>query len=532
MSVIIPAIDLRDGRCVRLVQGRLDEETVYSDDPVAVARTFAAAGAQRIHVVDLDGAFDGLPRNLEAAQAIARAVDVPVQLGGGIRDLAAIERVLESGMRWVILGTVAIEQPELVDEACHRYPGRVLVGIDARDGRVAVRGWTEGTEQDAVALARDMGRRGVDEIIFTDIAKDGMLQGPNVEALRMMARDSGLRVIASGGVTNVKDVASVAAIDGVSGIIIGKALYEGTLQLDAALAAAEQGGPGSASGPASASGAPVGSQTVSGSTGRTPRIVVCLDVRDGRVVKGAQFADVRDVGDPEQLAVFYEREGADELTVLDIAARPDRRDAMLALVGRIKQRLTIPLTIGGGIQSVAHMRQLVAAGADKLSISSAAVQRPELIAEGAEACGRERIVVAVDCRRRSGNDAADGWEVIIHGGSTPTGLDVLEWAVRAEALGAGEIVLNSIDADGMQSGYDNDLNRAVAERVTIPIVASGGVGTLEHLRDGFLAGGADAVLAASIFHFQKASIAQAKQFLHAAGVPVRLERRAMHDGTV
>lgn len=241
MSVVIPAIDLRGGRCVRLVQGRADAETVYADDPVEVARRFAAAGVRRLHVVDLDGAFAGLPKNLDIVTRIVQAVDVPVQLGGGVRDLAAVDEVLRRGVRWVILGTAAVEQPELVAEACRRHPGRVLVGIDARDGEVAVRGWMEGSGKDAVELALEMRRLGVEEIIFTDIARDGMLQGPNVEALRRMA-GTGLRVIASGGVSSLDDVKTLAGIGGVSGIIIGKALYAGAVRLEEALAVAEAAG--------------------------------------------------------------------------------------------------------------------------------------------------------------------------------------------------------------------------------------------------------------------------------------------------
>ena len=235
--LIIPAIDLRGGRCVRLVQGDPSRETVYSDDPVAVARAFAAAGARRLHVVDLDGAFAGLPRNLAVATAIARAVDIPVELGGGIRSMAAIEQVLAAGIAYAILGTAAIEQPELVEEACRRFPGRVLVGIDARDGRVAVRGWAEGTETDAVELAREMGRRGVSQIIFTDIARDGTLAGPNLAALERVAA-AGVPVIASGGVSSLDDLRALAALRdrGVVGAIVGKALYTGAVDLRAALA--------------------------------------------------------------------------------------------------------------------------------------------------------------------------------------------------------------------------------------------------------------------------------------------------------
>lgn len=512
MSVVIPAIDLRDGRCVRLVQGRLDEETVYSDDPAAVARAFAEAGAKRLHVVDLDGAFDGLPRNLEAVRSIVQAVDVPVQMGGGMRTLDAVERVLEIGVRWAILGTVAIENPELVAEACRRWPGRIIVGIDARDGRAAVRGWTEGTSEDAVELALRMKQLGVEEIVFTDIAKDGMMQGPNVRALEHMATQTGLHVIASGGVTQARDVSDVAAIEGVSGIIIGKALYEGTLTVPRALQAAERGG--------------------SGGDSDFRRIVVCLDIADGRVVKGVQFANMKDVGDPVELAARYEIEGADELTVLNIGAGAGNESAWLNLVGRMADSLTIPLVVGGGIDSVEYARQLVEAGADKLSVSSAAVRRPELIGELAAELGAERIVLAVDCRRHA---TGSGWEVVIDGGRTATGIDVLEWVERMAGAGAGEIVLNSIDADGTKRGYDHELNRAVTERVSVPVTASGGVGELAHLRDGFVEGGVDAVLAASIFHFGTVTVAEAKQYLHAAGVPVRLaapERRTMQDGHI
>ncbi|MBO8142524.1 MAG: 1-(5-phosphoribosyl)-5-[(5-phosphoribosylamino)methylideneamino]imidazole-4-carboxamide isomerase [Firmicutes bacterium] len=241
--LIIPAIDLRGGRLVRLVQGRPEAETVYADDPVAVARAFAAAGARRIHVVDLDGAFAGSPRNLAVAEAIVRAVDVPIQWGGGIRDLNVVEEVLARGVDRVILGTAAVERPEMVAEAVSRFPGRVMVGIDARDGRVAVRGWLEGTEQDAAELAREMGRRGVEEIIFTDIARDGTLSGPNLAALARVAR-AGPKVIASGGVGSLEDVRSIVSMNdpNVTGVIVGKALYTGAVDLREALAIASGDG--------------------------------------------------------------------------------------------------------------------------------------------------------------------------------------------------------------------------------------------------------------------------------------------------
>lgn len=235
--IVIPAIDLKDGRCVRLVQGAKDRETVYSLDPVSVAKEFEAAGAERIHVVDLDGAFDGMPKNTEIIKAIVRAVDAPVQTGGGIRSLEAVENLLAAGVDRVILGTIALRSPQVVEEACARFGGdRVLVGIDARDGRVAVEGWVEESDVLAFDLAVKMKDAGVREIVYTDIARDGMLSGPNVAATeRMLA--SGVGVIASGGVSSVDDLVTLAKLSsrGLTGAIVGKAIYTGRVDLKEAI---------------------------------------------------------------------------------------------------------------------------------------------------------------------------------------------------------------------------------------------------------------------------------------------------------
>lgn len=237
--IVIPAIDLKDGRCVRLVQGRREDETVFSGDPAAVAKEFEAQGAERIHVVDLDGAFDGRPKNREQLRRIVEAVKVPVQTGGGIRSLEAVEEVLSLGAERVILGTVALKRPELVREACRRFgPERVLVGIDARDGKVAVEGWVEESSMRAVDLARAMLDAGVCEIVFTDIRRDGMLTGPNFESLEEML-GTGIRVIASGGVSSVDDLVRLAAYGpkGLTGAIVGKAIYTGAVRLESAIRA-------------------------------------------------------------------------------------------------------------------------------------------------------------------------------------------------------------------------------------------------------------------------------------------------------
>ncbi len=256
---------------------------------------------------------------------------------------------------------------------------------------------------------------------------------------------------------------------------------------------------------------------------RTARVIPCLDVDAGRVVKGVNFVDLVDAGDPVELAARYDREGADEVVFLDITASSDQRDTILEVARRTAEEVFIPFTIGGGIRTVEDARRLLRAGADKVSVNSAAVDRPELVSELATEFGSQCVVVAIDAkaRRVEARPAGDGFEVYVHGGRTPTGIDAVEWARRVEALGAGEILLTSMDRDGTKVGFDIPLTRAITEAVNIPVIASGGVGTLDHLVEGVTEAGADAVLAASIFHFGQHTVAEAKEHLAAAGVSVR-----------
>jgi phosphoribosylformimino-5-aminoimidazole carboxamide ribotide isomerase len=235
--ILIPAIDIKGGRCVRLLQGRMEDETVYSDDPSRMALRWAEGGAGRLHVVDLDGAVEKRPRNLEAIQRILAAVEIPIQVGGGIRNLETIRMYLESGVDRVVIGTEAIRSPGLVRDACRMYPGRIVVGIDARDGRVAIEGWTETTDHKAVDLARSFEDTGVAAIHFTDIERDGMRTGPNVEQTRRVAESVQIPVVASGGVSSLDDIRSLAGLAefGVTGVIVGKALYDGNLDLKEAV---------------------------------------------------------------------------------------------------------------------------------------------------------------------------------------------------------------------------------------------------------------------------------------------------------
>ncbi len=250
------------------------------------------------------------------------------------------------------------------------------------------------------------------------------------------------------------------------------------------------------------------------------RIIPCLDVKDGRVVKGVQFVALRDAGDPVEQAAAYDAAGADELCFLDITASHERREIIYDVVARTAEQVFMPLTVGGGVRSVEDVRRLLLAGADKVAINTAAVEEPELVTRAAERFGAQAIVVAIDARRvRPGTET--GWEVFVHGGRTATGLDAIGWAARMARAGAGELLVTSMDQDGTRLGYDLGLTRAIADRVDVPVIASGGVGTLEHLREGLVEGHADAVLAASIFHFGTYSVRDAKLYLQQHGVPVR-----------
>jgi len=255
--------------------------------------------------------------------------------------------------------------------------------------------------------------------------------------------------------------------------------------------------------------------------GLAKRIIPCLDVTAGRVVKGINFVGLRDAGDPVEIAARYDEQGADELAFLDITASSDHRDLILPIIEAVAAQVFIPLTVGGGVRSVADVRRLLNAGADKVSINTAAVQNPQLVADATGRYGSQCIVVAVDAKRIAGSDPLR-WQVYTHGGRSPSGLDALEWGRKMEQLGAGEILLTSMDRDGTRQGFDLELTRAFSDALGIPVIASGGVGSLEHLADGILQGHADAVLAASIFHYGEYTVRQAKQLLAERGIEVRL----------
>ena len=251
----------------------------------------------------------------------------------------------------------------------------------------------------------------------------------------------------------------------------------------------------------------------------TKRIIPCLDVKDGRVVKGTQFVNLKDAGDPVEVAKFYDRSGADELVFLDITASSDARATVVDMVRKVAENVFIPFTVGGGIRTVEDFKMLLREGADKISINSSAIDRPELISEAADKFGSQCVVVAIDARRR---EDQSGWNVYKNGGRVDTGLDAIEWAKKANKLGAGEILLTSMDCDGTKAGYDCELTRLIADSVSIPVIASGGAGTREHFLDALTRGGANAALAASLFHFKELEIQDLKQYLASQGLSVRL----------
>jgi len=499
--LLLPAIDLKDGRCVRLRQGDLSQATAYGDDPVAVALRWQAEGAQALHVVDLDGAAAGEPRHLQVLRRMTSALSIPVQFGGGLRTPEAVADALAAGAARAVVGTAAILSPALLAGLLRDHPGRVVVALDARDGRVATHAWQGDSGLDLEEAARTLLGLGLREVLYTDISRDGMLTGADLAGTLRLAR-LGLRVLASGGVARLDEVRCFAGLSrqGVAGAVVGKALYDGALQLPDALRAVQE----------------------EAGSGLTRRIVPCLDVKDGRVVKGVRFTALRDAGDPAEMAAAYDRAGADELVFYDISASAEGRRTTVEVVARAAAEAFIPLTVGGGIADLEDIRRLLRAGADKVSVNTQAVLHPDLVARGAERFGSQCIVVGVDTRRvYEGQRWTGRWEVVTHGGRRPTGRDLLEWVAEAERLGAGELVVNSIDADGTENGYDLELNRTVADRVSIPVVASGGAGTPEDFYRVLTEGGADAALAASLFHFGRLTVAGLKEYLAERGVPVR-----------
>ncbi len=318
---------------------------------------------------------------MKAVYQVSQAYpELPIQIGGGIRDLKTIEAYLNAGVTYCIIGTQAVHTPEFVAQACQAFPGHIMVGLDAKEGFVAINGWAEVTDHQVIDLGKRFENDGVEAIIYTDIGRDGMMQGVNIEATQALAQALSIPVIASGGITNLDDIHALSKIesDGVTGAITGRAIYEGSLDFAEGQALADQL-----------------SKHIAGHTlmGLAKRIIPCLDVKDGRVVKGVQFLDIRDAGDPVEVAKRYDLQGADEITFLDITASSDNRDTMVHVVEDVASQVFIPLTVGGGIRTVEDVRRMLNAGADKVSINTAAITNPEFVKQASDLFGSQCIVV-------------------------------------------------------------------------------------------------------------------------------------------
>lgn len=482
--LVIPAIDLQDGKAVRLYKGDYNLKTVYSDNPAKLAKEFETMGVKYLHIVDLDGAKSGSTSNIETIKKIRETVSIPIQVGGGIRNAETVEFYLNRlKVNRVILGTIAVENPAFVREMVSKYGAeKIIVGVDVRNSKVATSGWTSDSNEDYLKFIEVLKAQGLKYVVVTDISKDGTLKGPNWE---MYEKIKGINVIVSGGISCDADIMKTKKY---YGVIVGKAYYEKKINLRALLGEDE-----------------------SSADKATPskRIIPCLDIKNGRVVKGINFEGLNDVGDPVEIAKRYENQGADEIVLLDISATNENRETFYDLLEKVSSQINIPVTVGGGINSIDSIRKCLGAGAAKVSINSAAVKNPQLIENAAREFGKRCIVLAID-----GKEVDGVARVFIEGGRTNTGMDLIEWAKKCEKLGAGEILLTSMDADGVQTGYDIKMTKAVSDAVSIPVIASGGCGSVQDIVNVFDQTNCAAALVASLLHFGKATVEEIKQELN------------------
>ncbi len=489
---VIPSLDLLEGRVVRLRQGDFASAQVYGEPATLLASLDIPRGS-RLHIVDLEGSRSGAPVELAAVEWLAKR-DLVVQVGGGIRSVEHARQWLEAGATRLVVGTVAADSPELLASlAASVGASRLVAAVDLRDGIVRVAGWERDANASLEQILQTIEATGIEEILVTDISRDGVMRGPSFDLYRRLRAVTSLRIIASGGVSNVHDVVSLSRLSNVGGCVIGRALLERQVSIAEATA------------------------RVAVPDVIPQRIIPCLDVRDGRVVKGVNFEQIRDAGNPVECARRYEDEGADELVILDISATDRRVATAVETVRRVAGEIYIPLTVGGGVRTVEDFRALLRAGADRVAINSAAIARPELITECASEFGVQAVVLSCDAKRIG----SSGWEAMGRSGRESSALDAVEWCIRAEALGAGEILLTSVDRDGTNAGFDLELLRAASSRLRIGVIASGGAGELADFRHAIESGGARAVLAASLFHDRRLTIGAVKRYLAGEGIAVR-----------
>ena len=490
MIELIPAIDIIDGQCVRLTKGDYNAKTIYSNSPVEVARHFEQLGFKRLHIVDLDGAKSKHIVNDGVLRDITRHTNLVVDFGGGIKSEEDICKAFDAGAAMVTVGSIAVTEPSLFMAWLDKYGAdRLVLGADVRHGKISINGWKEDSNIDLSDFLEEYVRHGVKNVLCTEISKDGTLAGPATDLYRsIMERYPQLHLIASGGVSSSADILRLEQA-GIPAVVFGKAFYEGRIDI---------------------SQLPI-------NRGLAKRIIPCLDVKDGMTVKGTNFVNLRKAGDPVELGKAYSEAGADELVFLDITASAEGRKTFTDMVTKVAQEINIPFTVGGGVNELADVERLLYAGADKISVNSAAIRRPGLIDEITHKFGSQVCVCAIDARYDGGE-----WYCYVKGGRERTEHKLLDWAQEAQDRGAGEILFTSMNHDGVKNGFANEALAQLSDRLHIPIIASGGAGTMEHFLDAFRYGKADAALAASVFHFGEIKIPELKTYLRAQGVNVRL----------
>ena len=428
---------------------------------------------------------------------LSKLAGIKIQIGGGIRSIEVIEELINQGTDRIILGTIALDDDKLLEVLSKQYRSKIAVALDTSNRTIHTKGWQYDSHLEIFLVFAKLENLGIRNFIVTDIMKDGTSTGLNTNLFLELMKEKKkyyTKIIASGGISNINDVEE--ALKCADGVIVGKALYDGSI-----------------------------TSRVLGSfldelhkSRLVKRIIPCLDVKNGRVVKGIKFKNLRDSGDPVELARYYNDNGADELIFLDISATLEGRKSMLNTIRSVAEEVFIPLTVGGGIKTVEDMAIIIKAGAEKVSINSAAINDPNLITKGAIKFGSQSIVVAIDAKRKR---KGESWEVYSHSGTEPTGLDVLEWVKTVVEKGAGELLVTSMDRDGTKSGYDLDLIRAITHIVSVPVIASGGAGNEEHFLHA-INHGAEAVLAASLFHYNILRIQDLKEYLNDEDVSVRI----------
>lgn len=494
--LIIPAIDIMNGKCVRLTKGEFSTKKIYSSDVLAMAKKFERAGAKMLHIIDLDAAKIGKPVNQELIIKIAKNIEIPIEVGGGIRDFKIAAAYLNSGVKRIVIGTKALTDFDLLSSLIKKFgANRMVVAVEIKRGKIAVNGWQKTLDKNYLDFATELKILGVTEILFTDVDKDGSLTEPNFSAVKELV-NLGFNVTASGGVSDLESIRTLKSL-GASAAVLGKAIYENKINLKNALSAAKA------------------------ISNLTKRIIPCLDVKDGKVVKGVRFKDHVVIGDVVDLAKRYSNEGADELVFYDITASTEGRVVSADWVKRVAEVINIPFCVAGGIKSVNGARKILQSGADKISINSPALENPEFVGKLAAEFGSQCVVVGIDSFEDGG-----GYFVKQYTGdpkkARATKWRTMDWAIEAQKRGAGEIVLNCINQDGVRSGYDITQLKKLRGLLSIPLIASGGAGKLGDFRDVFLQADVDGALAASVFHTGAITIPKLKKYLSANNIPIRI----------